>query len=467
MDMYSSFWENEFADLELYDARISKRLVSLMSSMSSKPGATCNGMTSEKKKTKAAYRLIDNPSLDIDEILHIHFEKLVERIGTRNQIYLIEDTSGFNYSHAGVKGIGSIGGKLTPDKSESRGLFAHTTLALSDRGEPLGIFDQQIWARKKPKFSKSELSSIPLNMKSSFRWIKALDREEYLSGSNTKFILLADREADFCAFQGTLIDRSIDFVIRVRDNRHDVTSGKNLAELFESMSERKTIKLDVEKRSIEQKSYRKQIYTKYKKEDQETEFELKYAEVVLKVESVDEIARTEKLFAVQINETRKKPGKKKISWTLLTTLPVQSYEEAIEIIHHYKVRWRIEVFHKTQKSVCQIENAKFRTGDRLKNYLFLQSLVAFAVFRLKYLLMSATEEPAANYFEPSLIEILIKNASTYKAAKIVTVKDFVFMLANIEGYKTFKLESPPGIIVLGKAINSFNLILHGYDMALK
>ena len=40
MDMYSSFWENEFADLELYDARISKRLVSLMSSMSSKPGAT-------------------------------------------------------------------------------------------------------------------------------------------------------------------------------------------------------------------------------------------------------------------------------------------------------------------------------------------------------------------------------------------------------------------------------------------
>lgn len=56
-------------------------------------------------------------------------------------------------------------------------------------------------------------------------------------------------------------------------------------------------------------------------------------------------------FAVQAREIASPADiTKPIEWVLLTTLPVESFEEALQIIRYYLLRWVIERFHYLQKN---------------------------------------------------------------------------------------------------------------------
>jgi hypothetical protein len=55
-----------------------------------------------------------------------------------------------------------------------------------------------------------------------------------------------------------------------------------------------------------------------------------------------------------------------VEWKLITDLPVDSFEAAIEKLDWYSRRWKIEVFHKILKSGCKAEESKLRTADRIK-----------------------------------------------------------------------------------------------------
>jgi hypothetical protein len=46
-----------------------------------------------------------------------------------------------------------------------------------------------------------------------------------------------------------------------------------------------------------------------------------------------------------------------IDWKLITGLHVLTYEAAIEKLHWYALRWKIEVFHNILKSGCRAEEA--------------------------------------------------------------------------------------------------------------
>lgn len=56
-------------------------------------------------------------------------------------------------------------------------------------------------------------------------------------------------------------------------------------------------------------------------------------------------------------------GRKPIEWKLLTVLQVQNFEQTIEKIRWYAMRWELEVFHKILKSGCRAEDAKLRAAD--------------------------------------------------------------------------------------------------------
>jgi len=48
-----------------------------------------------------------------------------------------------------------------------------------------------------------------------------------------------------------------------------------------------------------------------------------------------------------------------------TTLPIGSFEEVEKIIGHYCTRWMIEVFFRTLKSGCRVEDRRFETVARM------------------------------------------------------------------------------------------------------
>ena len=75
--------------------------------------------------------------------------------------------------------------------------------------------------------------------------------------------------------------------------------------------------------------------------------------------------------------------KEPIDWLLLTSLPVRTLEEAMEVIGYYEKRWLIEEWHKALKTGCQVEGRQLQTSDRLEALTGLLSVVAVRLLQLK------------------------------------------------------------------------------------
>jgi hypothetical protein len=73
-------------------------------------------------------------------------------------------------------------------------------------------------------------------------------------------------------------------------------------------------------------------------------------------------------------------GRPRIDWQLITNLPVDGTEHAIEKLRWYALRWKIEVFHKTVKSGCRAEQARLRTAERLVNLIAVYCIVSWRIF---------------------------------------------------------------------------------------
>ena len=82
--------------------------------------------------------------------------------------------------------------------SEHRqGLLLHSTLAFTPAKVPLGILDQQVWARD-PETYGSQDPNRPIEQKESYKWIESLEAVNEIAAEvpETNLISVGDREAD-------------------------------------------------------------------------------------------------------------------------------------------------------------------------------------------------------------------------------------------------------------------------------
>lgn len=54
---------------------------------------------------------------------------------------------------------------------------------------------------------------------------------------------------------------------------------------------------------------------------------------------------------------------------LIATLPIDTVEELLRVIDFYVVRWTIEVWFRTLKTGCRVEELRLETQARLQNRL--------------------------------------------------------------------------------------------------
>jgi hypothetical protein len=79
-------------------------------------------------------------------------------------------------------------------------MVMHSTLAFTPQGLPLGLLDQQIWARPEPAAKRTK--QRPIADKESHKWLSALRERVSMTPSEVRLVTIADREADFFAFFG-------------------------------------------------------------------------------------------------------------------------------------------------------------------------------------------------------------------------------------------------------------------------
>jgi DDE family transposase len=117
-----------------------------------------------------------------------------------------------------------------------------------------------------------------------------------------------------------------------------------------------------------------------------------------------------------------------LDWLLLTTRPVESLDQALEIISRYPQRWVVEEFHKAWKTGCRAEQRQLEEADRLVPLLGALAIVAVRLLRLRD---AARHDGAAPAAVPQTTIHILAAKLQQPAAGFTTNRDFLRAVARL------------------------------------
>ena len=266
-------------------------------------------------------------------------------------------------------------GRLEND--HCRGLFVHSTLAMSLDGVPLGVLDQYRWARELgPRNDPRPRSEIPTDEKESQRWVDSFARSQRLIAPSVTLVTIADREADFYDLLTAPRRANAHLLIRARFNRRvdDATAWADTQwEAVRATPPATTIDVELPRHHAGTQNTKGRVAT----------LAIRYATLTLAAPSYKGGPPLE-LQHILVEEVDPPAGVQPIRWQLLTTLPIASPEVAQLYVEWYSSRWLIERFHFVLKSGCGIEDLQFQSRERWECALVTYSIVAWHLLALLY-----------------------------------------------------------------------------------
>ena len=165
------------------------------------------------------------------------------------------------------------------------------------------------------------------------------------------------------------------------------------------------------------------------------------------------------LYAVEAREENPPKGVEALHWLLLTTLPVFSFQDAVEKIGWYRHRWKIERFHYILKSGCKVEDLRLETKERLERAIALYAVIAWRIAWMTYLARENPNLPCGVAFSKTEWQALWRQAHPGKhlPGKPPPLKDAVRWLAMLGGFLGRKSDGDPGVKVLWSGLHNLNI----------
>ena len=297
-------------------------------------------------------------------------------------VLAIQDTTTRNYStHPQTKGLGLLGSH----SEKTIGLHLHCPLAVTPKGQPLGLLHSAVWARDKKKRGPARARHrTPVAQKESRKWLDSLSACQALAPHcpDTTLVNVTDREGDLYELfaQALAVEEGarVHLLVRSRHDRALAGEDRRLWDTVGPMRSAGVLTVRVGRRG-EQPA---RLAT----------LRVRFRAVTLEAPGRKAGQPALTLWAIEARETRAPRGARPILWRLLSTRPVTSLEEACEQLGWYAQRWQIEVIHKVRKSGGAIEQRQLETAARLERVLAVDLVVAW---RLLALCKAGREEPDA------------------------------------------------------------------------
>lgn len=431
----SADWaEEEFLQSDLGDKRLAKRLVSIVRDFYARPQANVPQACQSRAKTKAAYRFFDHPDTSMDKILEQHYEATLNRVNQEPVVLAVQDTTSLNYTaHPATENLGPIG--YRPDGGI--GLLVHDTMAFNTDGTPLGLLDVQCWARDADDFGKKKRRhGLPIEQKESYKWLKSYNKvaEAQRRCPDTTFVSLGDREADIYELFGLALKEPSGPKLLVRAS-HDRLLGQGQGQLWDKVGEQEISGIQ-EIRVPRRRNCPARV----------ARLGVRFAEITLKPPQNKQELQPITIWAVLAQEIDAPSDTEPIEWMLLTTCQVTTFDEAIEKLSWYAIRWGIEVYHRTLKSGCKIEDRQLGHADRIETCLAVDMVVAWRIFHLTKLGRETPDVPCTIYFEDAEWKAL----AAYITKKPIppeqppSLGKAIHMLASLGGFLGRKSDGEPG-----------------------
>lgn len=416
------------------DARLKQRLLILARDFYARPTANVPQACSSRAKTKAAYRFLDHDDTTMDTLLQPHYRATEARLAQQSIVLAVQDTTSLDYTaHGATEGTGPIGSWV----NGPQGLHLHSTLAFSTQGDPLGFLDAQVWARDREDFGKkARRHRTPIEEKESYKWLKSYQAVAAVQRRlpTTILVSVGDREADVYELfrEAAANPQGPKLLIRAKHNRELLNEQARLWQHLQATPIAGNQIL--------------QVPPQGSRKARAAHLAIRFAQVT--VQSPDRKAREPALpvWAVLAQEQDAPADVKPLQWLLLSTLPVASFEQAIEKLSWYSRRWGIEVLHRTLKSGCRIEQRQLAQADRLEACLAIDLVVAWRIYHLSKLGREVPQAPCTVYFEEAQWKALMVFSTRNPVAppEPPTLREALHRTAALGGFLGRKNDGEPG-----------------------
>jgi hypothetical protein len=430
---------SELAQTDLGDGRRNKRLIRIVEDLSAQPDSSVPQASGSVAATKAAYNLWKSPYVQANEIRAGHIASTIERIKKDEIVLAIQDTTNIDLtSHPATTGVGYL------DHKKSSGLKVHSTLAVSSNGVPLGIIEQQVWAREQENLGiAKKRRQRERQQKESQRWLDGLENTQTLIPSSIKVITIGDSEADIFDLFSLKRRENSHLLIRGTHNRKVDHCAKYIHQAIRQIQPSGTLTVEV-KRSPEHSARLAKLT-------------IRFASFDIQVPS-HHIGRLQlkpvSLQVILAREENPPPATNPISWLLITSLEINSLEAAAKCVQCYSYRWLIERYHYTLKSGCGIEKLQLSTARRINMALATYTIVAWRLLWLTYQARVNPDLPCDAVLELNEWQSLCATIhhNPIPPDKPPSLHDAVRMIATLGGFLGRKSDGEPGVKTIWRGL---------------
>ena len=429
--------EEEFGEVDLGDVRRNARLVQLASVLGAQPSASLPDATDDPASLKAAYRFFANDYVRAEAMLASHIQSTTRRMQAVERVLAVQDTTYLDWTdHPATTGLGPLAAPT------HQGLLAHTTLALTTERVPLGLLQQQVWVRDKEVRRNQDHKQRPIAEKESQKWLTSLEAVVAARAAcpDTQFVSVGDREAD--VYELFLVARpvGVDLLVRAAQDRKADHPEKYLWAAMATAPRAATVTIHMGARAGQVA--------------RDATLTVRWRQVTLRPPNSREKEKLPNitLWAVWAIECNPPAGVEAVEWLLLTSVPITSTEDALEILEWYAARWGIEVWHKVLKSGCRIEDRQLEAADRLIRCLTLYSVIAWRILYATMLARAAPDVPCTVLLDADEWQGLYCRIHrvAIAPAKPPTLRQAVRWIAQLGGFQGRKRDGEPGVSVLWK-----------------
>lgn len=406
--------KNDWGDVNFGDERLNSRAVLIGADFFRNPFVSPPKMLKSFKKIKAFYRFINSEKVSHEKLISKHTSKTKENMDEQKIILAVQDATTIsldrNYEIEGLYPIGSI-----------PGLVVHNTISVIpflDHGIVDGLL-HQIVVKRKSKNERTKQDNESRLWKESIAAIKV--------PKDTIVVDVMDRGADAIDIMHCSKKNNHKFIIRATQNRRIKESEEKLFEFADSLTPKGHVLLDVKEKTSAKK--------------RKAKLKISFSKVTLeKIQQKDsEPIECNIVYICEIDTPKKEEP---IKWLLLTSLDVNSFEDAQKIAKYYSYRWTIEEYHKCLKTGFRLEQTQLKTLAGIENLLGFISVSSIKLLQLRDIVRKDPNANAKKYVNQEDIDII----KTYYQIKDkeITIDRFLRGIAQLGGFLNRKNDGNPG-----------------------
>ena len=411
-------WAHEtFGEVRLGHRSREERAVRMAAAMAADPGASLPKQMGSEAASHAAYRFLQTWEVSYEKLIGPHLEQTRAAMGVQERVVLIQDTTELDYQqHPTTTGLGPIG------NGSHHGFLLQSVLAVEPASrQVLGLAHQEPFLRQSAPKGETKRQREGRERESQVweRSVQAIGQPP----AGVQWIHVGDRYSDRFPFLWACRQQHGDFVVRAAQDR--------CVDLLVEQAEAPVKQRSHHRRRADQEPKPSPLHlfevvgswAAVGQQDLELEATKsqpkRVAHVLLSFGCLrllppeSQPSRTLRplmVWVVRVWEPAPPEGVEGLSWLLLSSVPVQSVEQAWERVDWYRARWIVQDYHQGLKTGCRLEQRQLQSYEGLRRLLGLLSPLAVRLLQLRAASRLHPEQPASQVLPAEVVAVVAAKA---------------------------------------------------------